>query len=255
MIISHQHRYLFIEVPLTASWAIRHELCEFYGGEPILHKHASHPEFLHAASPDEKDYFVFATVRNPLDKAVSRYFKLKTNHKGAFTDPEALKAGLVDSADLEKFRFIQQTDADFESYFLRYHRRPFSSMIDLSSGHLDFVIRSENLQSDFATVLRRLSLESVRPISVMNKTQNRRSDWRIYYTPATVELARRMFGPFMRRWAYKFPTEWGPTEASRQDEWAYKVLGMARRQYLLRFRYHPGVAGRAVRWLRAALIR
>lgn len=37
MIISHEHKYLFIEIPLTASWAVRKELCEFYGGEAILH--------------------------------------------------------------------------------------------------------------------------------------------------------------------------------------------------------------------------
>jgi len=45
MIVSHRHRYLFIEIPLTGSWAIHRELREHYGGSPILHKHASYPEY------------------------------------------------------------------------------------------------------------------------------------------------------------------------------------------------------------------
>ena len=87
MIISHTHKYLFVEIPLTASYAIRHELCEYYGGVPILHKHASFPDFLQIAAPHERDYFVFATVRNPLDETVSRYCKLRCDHKGTFSDP------------------------------------------------------------------------------------------------------------------------------------------------------------------------
>lgn len=46
MIISHKYRLLFIEVPLTASWAIHHELCNNYEGKPILHKHATYSDYL-----------------------------------------------------------------------------------------------------------------------------------------------------------------------------------------------------------------
>ena len=76
MIISHEYKYLFIEIPLTASWAIQLELCQFYGGAPILHKHATYAEFRNIASEEELNYLVFATVRNPLDKIVSRYHKI-----------------------------------------------------------------------------------------------------------------------------------------------------------------------------------
>jgi hypothetical protein len=45
MIISHEHRYLFIENPLTASWAIHVELCDRCGGEAILPNNANHLAF------------------------------------------------------------------------------------------------------------------------------------------------------------------------------------------------------------------
>jgi len=253
MIISHEHRYVFVEIPLTASYAIRYELCDSYGGEPILHKHASYPEFLSGASADEKRYLAFATVRNPLDEAVSRFFKLKTDHESGFSDPAALEEGRVDFVDVKRFRFIQDTAGDFETYFLHYHRRPFSSLIDLSGSHLDFVIRYEQLQQDFSAILAELDLDPVRAIPVVNKTGGRKADWMAYYTPATVELAKLKFQPFMRRWGYEFPVEWGPAPYRLQDEWTYRLLGMVRRQYFVRFRYHPGLPARAVRRLISAL--
>jgi len=53
MVITRRHKYVFIETPITGSWAIRNELIEFYGGEPILHKHASYRQFAKVAGDHE----------------------------------------------------------------------------------------------------------------------------------------------------------------------------------------------------------
>ena len=63
MVIGREHRYVFVEIPLTGSWAIHNELVENYGGQAILHKHATYEEFARQASADELAYFAFATVR------------------------------------------------------------------------------------------------------------------------------------------------------------------------------------------------
>ena len=78
MIISHKHKYLFVETQETACTAIAKELCENYDGKEILWKHARYRDFLRKASPKEKKYFVFTGLRNPLDFILSRYFKGKT---------------------------------------------------------------------------------------------------------------------------------------------------------------------------------
>ena len=255
MVISHTYRYVFIEIPLTASWAIRHELCKYYEGEPILHKHATYPEFLQAASPQERNYFAFATVRHPLDEAVSRYFKLKTDHSSAFSDPAALEKLQIDESDLPKYRFIQETHADFEAYFSRFHRHPFIGMIDLSAPYLDAVIHYETLQADFADLLVGLGIRQVRPVPLVNKTAGRGADWQSYYTPAMVEQARRSIGPFMRWWGYRFPAEWGQCTLRQRDELAYRLLSVGQRQYVSRFRYSDSLPGKAARRLKAALVR
>jgi len=84
MIISHKYRYLFIEIPLTGAWAIRNELVSYYDGQPILHKHANYLDFKRVATDDERQYWVFATVRDPLDSQVSDVFNYRTDHKGTF---------------------------------------------------------------------------------------------------------------------------------------------------------------------------
>ena len=60
MIISHVHRYLFVELPHTGSSAVSRELREHYAGTQILYKHARYAEFLRSCSAEERDYFVFS---------------------------------------------------------------------------------------------------------------------------------------------------------------------------------------------------
>jgi len=253
MIISHQYRYLFIEIPLTGSWSIRHELCERYAGVPILHKHATYPEFAASATPAERDYFVFAAVRNPLDKVVSRYYKLKTDHKGAFSDPTSADALLTDYADHGKFEYVCRLGASFQQYFAKYHKRLYSDLIDVSGERLDFVLRFENLQEGFAEVLRQLGIEQTGTIPMMNETVGRSRDWLSYYTSDIVTQAQKTFAPFMEKWGYRFPSEWPEYQSSWRDRAEFRLLCTVRGEYLIHFRYSNTSFARAVRRLRARL--
>lgn len=255
MIISRKHRYLFIEIPLTGSWAIRHELCKYYDGVPILHKHATYPEFRKIAAAEAADFTVFATVRNPLDTIVSRYFKLRTNHKGAFSDPRSTAQLLTDYSDHKKYKFVKESHASFQQYFRRYYRQPYSNMIDVSSNIYSFVIHYERLQEDFSEVLRSIGLEQVRPIPVVNPTQGRDADWASYYTADVVEQAKRIAGPFMKKWGYRFPPEWGEPHASWFSQMEFLSLCILRQIYLTHFRYNRGALASIVRKTRAWLVR
>lgn len=254
MVISHRYRYLFVENPLTASWAIRNELLKYYDGEPIRHKHATIQEFLGSATRGEKNYFSFATVRNPLDVLVSRYFKLKTNHKGAFTDPQAVESLLVDYSDRRKYEDLHQLGMSFEEAFRRYWKFPYSDQIELSSNHLDFVIRFERLQQDFSEIMRRLGLRQVRSIPVVNKTREKKEQWESYYTSATIPIAKKACGPFMREWGYEFPEAWGPYRNARLSSIEYFLFSKFRGLYQRRVRFSPTVGAKLIRKLRAYLI-
>jgi len=233
MIISHKHKYLFVAIPHTGSTAISRELCENYGGVPILRKHAYYHEFLAIANAEEKTYFVFVGIRNPLDEAISLYFKYKTNHKGNYTNPERLRknGGFVTNADLRKFNFIKNTNADFPTYFKRFRTFPYDNLIRLSHKEFDFVIRFENLRDDFAQALRLIGIEQKRPLPTVNRTARKRRDFLSYYTPEIHERAKRVFGPFMKKWGYDFPPEWRDDPVPWSSQLLFYVLGVFRKFY------------------------
>lgn len=255
MVISHKHRYLFIEVPGTASWAIRNELLECYGGEPIVHKHAAFSEFARGAKPEQREYFVFATVRNPLDSLVSRYLKYRYPRR-ELPERELLEELVIDYADLRRQQDIVSNSRSFTDYLRKYHRRPLSEMIDLSRRRLDYVIRFETLQQGFSEVLSLLGIPQVRPLPVINRTRGKEEAFlRFYDDRASRKLARRACAPFMRRWGYEFPADWEAGSSGLLAQLQYHALDWPRFVYMTRLRYSSSVSSRLLRRARAALFR
>jgi hypothetical protein len=206
------------------------------------------------AKKDELSYFVFGTVRNPLDEVVSRYYKLKTDHKSVFSDATYVDSLTADYSDQKKYEFIQNSDAGFASFFRKYHRRPFGGLIDIACGEYDLIIQYEDLQDGFAEVLRRLNIEQVRPIPVANKTQGKRADWTSYYTPEIREQACKVFGPFMKKWGYTFPADWEVPQVSYIDQIEFRLVTILRNIYHSHFRYNRRPYAKLARLLRAQLI-
>jgi len=231
MIISHKNQYLFIEIPHTGSSAIKHELQENYDGTSILRKHSFYSDFLKIATAQEKNYFVFAGVRNPLDEVVSKYYKMKTNHKGRYTDPAKHRRTLV-RGGTKMSKEVLDHNIDFETFFMKYYLVPYTNFASLLVGHHDYMIRFENLQEDFSQVLQILGLEQKRPLPLRNPTQERSKNFWSYYTPRVLPRAKRVFGPFMKQWGYSFPQEWGDYEPTRWAQLEYEWVS-----YMRRFRW------------------
>src|SRR6056297_762692 len=137
MIISHKYKYLFIEIPRTGSSAISQELQKYYDGISILRKHATYMEFEKIASAEEKQYFVFTGVRNPLDDAASIYLKLGNNHRGVFSnEKKRLKhGGYVTKRMLVKYNFVTRQGNDFNAFLKRFYRLPYTSYLNVNKPY------------------------------------------------------------------------------------------------------------------------
>ncbi len=233
MVISDKHRYVFIQLPRTGSTAIARELCENYDGVQFLHKHATYVDFLKAANDEEKAYFSFSCLRNPLDDAVSAYLKFKSDHKSNYTDPEKLKRrkSLFRYVELKRFNFIQDNDADFAAFFLKFYTIPYNNWSDLSHRELDFVIRFENLVDDFGRALELIGIEQKRALPWINKTAGKGRGFLSYYTPETIGRAKRVFGPFMKEWDYEFPPAWGQHAVPWWNQLEFEFFNLFRRFY------------------------
>jgi len=235
VIISHRHRYLFVELPRTGSSAIRQELIRHYGGQPILYKHATYEEFLRVASDEGKRYFVFSCIRNPLDDAVSLYSKISTNHKNKFRSQRE-GSNLIDRLSRRlQGKSVPTRPMDFPQFFLRWYKFPYDQWSSLSHRNFDYVIRFENLAADFEEVLRRLELPHAGPLPVANRTARKR-DFTVYYTPRIIDRAKRVFGPYMHQWGYQFPPGWGDSKVSRITWVEFRILRVARLFYWTQLR-------------------
>ncbi|NEP19041.1 MAG: sulfotransferase family 2 domain-containing protein [Leptolyngbya sp. SIO4C1] len=232
MIINREKKYLFIQIPHTASTALGKELCLNYGGEPILRKHSLYHEFLRSDIPHKDQYFVFATVRNPLDDVVGRYFKFKTNHGEIFTTPQysSKNGGFVSQKRLKQYAFIQEKEASFAEFFKKHYRLTYDNWVSMVRADCDFIIRFETLQADFSKVLALIGLAQKRPLPVSNKTAKQDADPSTYYTPEIRQQACEIFGPFMEKWHYEFPSHWESTYPwTRKVE--FELLGQMRKFY------------------------
>ena len=240
MIVSHEHRYVFVEVPHTGSVAISKELRENYGGEQILRKHATYRDFLRQAAPEQRDYFPFAAVRNPLDLAVSRYFRFKLKDRPALGNPDwiAKHGSVAQKLDLRVAKWIVRTDASFEEFLLRWYRVPFDSWTSLDRSRYRSIIRFERLQADFDRTLREIGLEPVRPLPQANATPGRDRNWIQHYTPRARRRAVWVFGSYMKEWGYEFPSEWGNVRPPAWSNAYFRGARVARSVYwrFLRFR-------------------
>lgn len=231
MIIGHEHKYVFVELPRTGSTAISSELTKYYGGEPILKKHATYRDFAKIATSQEQRYFTFSAVRNPMDKIVSLYFKYKTNQRN-YESNETYKNSnfLVTRLMKSQYRFVKERDASFAEFFMRFYKLPYDDWSSLDHDKMDFVMRFENLAEDFSEVLRRLDIEPVRELPVVNKTAGKKQEYWGYFEPDIRPRAQWVFGPYFRRWGYEFPESW-QAEDNGFDEFAFSLTNAARKFY------------------------
>lgn len=218
MIISHKHKYVFVCLPRTGTTAIRNELIDLYDGEPIHYKHATYDYFIRHASPEERKYRVICTVRNPLDRTVSLYYKYKSNHDGINVGQikeigrkNILQRTLISFANRilgNRSKFVSNGGATFQDFFKKYFRQPYSDWHFLNYHKYDFIIRFENMQEDFKSALTFLGIIPIRPLPVINKTEKSDSDFESHYTSEIQHQAVYAFYYVMVKYNYAFPKHW-----------------------------------------------
>ena len=191
------------------------------------------------ASADEREYFTFSAVRNPLDIAVTRYVRLKDDVQGLYRDPTkvAVRNSLASRIERRIYAWVQRTDADFERFLRRWYLLPYDTWTTLDHDSMDAVIRFESLTADFDATLERIGITRVRALPVRNATPGRDRDWERHYTPGAIRRAIWVFGPYMERWGYAFPESWGAVRVPWWSRVLYRVAHLARSVYWKHFRF------------------
>ncbi len=233
MIISHKYKYLFIELPRTGSTAISAELIKYYGGKSILKKHSQFSSFLKIATKEEKKYFVFSCIRNPLDRTVSLYFHLDKTLESLnrrIKEESRLIKKLFYRISYYHFKrrntYINRYNADFSKYFLKFYKTPYIDWSIIDHQSFDFIIRFENLQDDFNLFLKTRRITQIRKLPIINKTANRQKNFQHYFNDNAKQRAKKIFLPFIKKtnYMYNIPEEWGVYKPSNIEMLKFKIV-------------------------------
>ena len=179
-----------------------------YKGERCMGMHISFDEYHNATNNEFRNYMNFTIIRNPLDSVVSAFFKRKHDHNGRFSRGTFKNGKPINKRVLEEFKFIQETDASFSQYFLKFYNEEYSiPRHETTAAKVDFVIRYENLNKDFEALCKLKGLNFT-PIPIYNPSEGKNKSWHSYYDANSRERARQIFPRILSNWGYEFPKSW-----------------------------------------------
>ena len=162
--ISRERKWLFIHPQRTGGTSVMHALQDLFddlGGEG---EHAYLSDF----NIDPQDYFKFMMVRNPWHRCAS-YVAWHIQHGSTPPMHRAIKSLMP--------------------------------LCCFGLDEMDFVLRCEHLENDFAGLCLRLRIE-LRQVHHLNASQHR--DHRSYFNAATRRLVAERFAPEIERFGYEF---------------------------------------------------
>jgi hypothetical protein len=192
MIISHEHRFIFIHVHRTGGTSIANLIQSQTNGKAdhiTQHGHFRTPE----SGLFEKywDYYTFSFVRNPWERMLSWYFLV---HSNAFKSrPESIKA------DFE--RFLRD---DLKEAHGSFYPNQLDYLTDANGNiRVDKIGRFEHYEDDIRDIFSRLNLP-FSGIPQLNKSIQTYSP--SYYSENSIEIVANMCKADIDFFGYEFNT-------------------------------------------------
>ncbi|MCF7222528.1 sulfotransferase family 2 domain-containing protein [Marilutibacter chinensis] len=207
MIVSHQHRFVFVAIPKTGTHSVREVLRGHMGPGDLeqvglfVNKRFPFPELAsiphghislsqirpHLGEQAFADYFKFAFVRNPFDRFVS-YCAFMTRAGGEFQrEPQAVMRHVL-------FRLRPMHHVLFQPQY---------SFLIGEDGRLlaDRVGRVEDMQGSFDAICERIGIPAA-PLGQVNGSQ--RGSYRDYYDPPLIDGVSELYRRDLELFDYAF---------------------------------------------------
>jgi tetratricopeptide (TPR) repeat protein len=198
--VSHYYRAIFVHVPKNGGTSIKEVLGMPGGGHPTWQYYALRfPQLW-------EQYTKFAVVRNPWDRTVSAYHhaKMLRSHwhderKGLHPDYKLLHDKSFEECLWillnERGRLRHESWFD-QSYYVVDAQSPDKRVM------VDYLLRLESLDADFAELCRKLGVPCER-LPTVNPSQ-RAKDYRAYYNDATRKLVEQIYRADIEKFGYTF---------------------------------------------------
>jgi len=206
VIISPNHKYVFVAVPKTGTHAVRQALRPHMGAgdmeqvglfvkrqfpipdlAKVGHGHISLEQLRKFMDPAKfAEYFKFAFVRNPFDRFIS-YCSFITRERGGFkTDPQKVMRRVLANPPSEHVLFWPQN----------------TFLVD-GEGKLltDYIGRVETMQQSFEFIASKIGVPAVQ-LDKVNATE--RSAYRDYYDQELIDGVAKLYADDLRLFEYDF---------------------------------------------------
>lgn len=225
MVISDKYKYVFVELPRTGTTAISKELVEQYDGEKILWKHAPLNKFLKQANKEQRSYFVFACIRNPVDRTFSLYNKIKNDHGNEFSILKHRRfLNLQAWYFYRQYLYIKENNASFVDYLKRFYSLvPYDDWVSLDFSSFDSIIRFEYLNEDFKATLEKIGIKVTRDLPFTNITK-KSSKLSGELSPGDSDLLNEIFGVYLEKMNLELPGGLGKPRVSKKMKVRYNIF-------------------------------
>lgn len=199
--ISHKHKCIFIHIPKCAGSSVEKSLMgkqyvKWDEHNKIWVQHATAQQVKKLYCQDYEDYFSFAFVRNPWDRAVSDYFWIKKDLKIKDTFKNFL---LLEN----NFNTPKLSYPHLNSFGRGDHVLAQSDFILNSRGEqiVNFIGKFENLQQDFNIVCDKIGIPKQR---LPHKNKGDHKHYTEYYNNETCEIVAEKYKKDVEYFNYEF---------------------------------------------------
>jgi hypothetical protein len=232
MIISHEHKFIFIKTAKTAGTSIEVALREVCGAEDVItpfrkeketHRGGRGPQNLeldHPAVP--KRALWRRLLRRPersWHPSVGYYSHMPAWRVRAYVGEEIWNDYFTFAFErnpwdrqVSHYHYKNKNKGEdkkqsFDEY-LSNKRKAFVDNCDLYSQDgkviVNFLGTYENIADDFAAVLKELGLDDKVSLPFVNRTANRQSDYQSYFAEETAQRVAEWYAPEIKIFGYRF---------------------------------------------------
>jgi GR25 family glycosyltransferase involved in LPS biosynthesis len=179
--ISHKHKCIFIHIPRTGGTSIEKALTEADWWK--VEKKTKHLDWKTAKNlykDNWEGYFKFTVVRNPWDWMVSLF----RSHRGRRRKQKTWKQYLSNPT-------------------LVAHEQNAAVQSEIIGDEMDFVLKFENLQNDFNTLLDKLGVKNI-TLPHSNQRIGYHQYYTSYYNDETKQIVAKMHAKDIKKFSYTF---------------------------------------------------